>query len=87
MNAIKYATDHLPAGELRDLAKDMANSSIDSNERIHAHFDDEMTKLTQLEIPESEALQLVSEQFGLVIDQLFECRQEVLDYTILGCCA
>ena len=40
-------------------------------DKIHAHFEDEITKLTQLDIPESEALELVSEQFILIYGSLF----------------
>ena len=58
---MKYTDDQLPVGELQDLAKDMANSLSDFHDKIHAHFEDEITKLTQLEIPEREVLELVSE--------------------------
>ena len=60
-NVMKYADDQLPTGELQDLEKDMANSPADFHDKIHAHSEDEITKLTQLDIPESEALELVSE--------------------------
>ena len=80
-NVMKYADDQLPAGELQDLARDMAARSADFHDKIHAHFEEKIKKLTQLDIPESEALELVSEQFALVFDALFECRQEVLAYT------
>ena len=60
-NVMKYADDQLSTGELRGLARDMAASSADFHDKIHAHFEDEITKLTQLDIPESEVLELVSE--------------------------
>ena len=80
-NVMKYADDQLPEGVLRDLARDMASSSNDFHGKIHTHFEDEITKLTQLDIPESKALELVSEQFALIFDALFECQQAVLAYT------
>ena len=51
----------------------MANSLADFHDKIHAHFEDEIMKLTQLDIPEGEKLELVSEQFALIIDNLFKC--------------
>ena len=80
-NIKKCAEDHLPTGDLRDLAKDMANSSSDFHDKLHAHFEDEITKLTQLDIPKNEALELVLEQFALIFDRLFNCHQEILEYT------
>ena len=53
----------------------MANSLADCHDKIHAHFEDKITKLTQLDIPESEALELVSEKFVLIFDDLFKCLQ------------
>ena len=82
-NVKKYVEDHLPAGNLCDLAQDMANSSANFHDRIHAHFEDEITKLTQLDIPEDKALGLVSEQLALIFDRLSDGRQEILEYT--GC--
>ena len=55
-----------------------------TNGKIHAHFEDEITKLTQLDIPEGEALELVAEQFTMIFDRLFDCRQEILEYTGAG---
>ena len=44
---MKYTDDQLPVGELQDLAKDMANSLSDFHDKIHAHFEGEITtKLT-----------------------------------------
>jgi hypothetical protein len=80
-NVIKYADDQIPVGELREMARDMASASIDFHDKLHAHFEDEITKLTQLDIPDAEALELVTEQFTLVFDSLFECRQAVMSYT------
>ena len=80
-NVTKYADDQIPAGELRDMARDMASASSDFHDKLHAHFEDEITKLTQLDIPENEALELVTKQFSLIFDGLFECRQAVLSYT------
>ena len=63
------------------MARDMASASSDFHDKLHAHFEDEITKLTQLDIPENKALELVTEQFSLIFDALFECRQAVLAYT------
>ena len=43
-NVMKYADDQLPAGELQDLVKDIADSSSDFHDKIHAHFKCEITK-------------------------------------------
>ena len=51
-------------GDLRGLAKDTANSSGGFHDKLHAHFEE----LTQLDIPENEALELVLEQFVLIFD-------------------
>ena len=72
-NVMKYTDYQLRAGELWDLARDMASSLADFHDKIHAHFEDEIMKLTQFDIPESKALELVSKQFTLIIDALFEC--------------
>ena len=66
----------MPLGDLHGLVKDMANSLSNFHDKLHAHFEDEITKLRQLNIPENEALELVSEQFALIFDRLFDCRQD-----------
>ena len=59
----------------------MSNSSSDFHDKLYAYFEDEIKWLTQLDIPENEVIGLVSEQFALIFDRLFDCPQEISDHT------
>ena len=80
-DAKKYTEDYLPTGDLHELAKDMANILADFHGKIHAHFEDEITRLIQLGAPENEGMELVSGQLVLIFDLLFDWRQEILEYS------
>ena len=62
----------MSVGDLRELAKDMDNNLANFHGKIHTHCEDEITQLIQLEILENKALELVSEQFALIFDGLFD---------------
>ena len=69
-----FAEDNLPDGTLRELAKDIANSAADFHDKIHAH-QAYATRHTK-----GEDLLFVSEQFALMFDRLFDCRQLVSEF-------
>ena len=53
--------------------------AVSFHAKLHAHIFEEINKLTQLEIPEAEALTLVSEELILIFSKLFECHKTILD--------
>ena len=76
-----YADNNLPLGQARELAKELISVSVDFHEKLHSHFEDEVTKLTQMGIPGDDALLLVSEQYTLIFDRMFDVRKLMTEYS------
>ena len=80
-SALAYAADYLPAGsKMMALAKDMIQFSAEFHGKMHAHFEQELVKLMQLKIPKDEALKLVSNQYLMIHNKLFDTRKLCKEY-------
>ena len=77
----QYCTDHLPSGPLRELAKEMVDASEDFHEKLHNHFEDQLSTLVDSGIPVDEVLTLLSDQFVLLFGRLYSARKLSLEYT------
>lgn len=80
-SCMQYIDDHLvPGSKLSRMANSMNTHAVAFHTKLHAHILEEINKLTQLQIPEVEALTLVSEEFILIFNKFFECRKTILDF-------
>jgi len=77
----QYCMDHLPSGPLRDLGRDMVENAAEFHGKLHNHFEDQMTTLIDSGLPEDQVLILLSSQFGLLFDRLYNARKKALEYT------
>ena len=77
----QYCTDHLPSGPLRELAKEMVDASEDFHEKLHNHFEDQLSTLVDSGIPVDEVLTILSDQFVLLFGRLYSARKLSLEYT------
>lgn len=74
-----FVGDALPANStLASIALAMMKTTGTWVHRIHTHFDSELTKLTQLGLKPTEALQLASEELVIIYNKLFESRMQAI---------
>jgi hypothetical protein len=57
----------------------MLSRAVDFHDKVHSHIKDELNKLIQLNIPEDDALVLVSEDLVLMFDRMFAERMKLFD--------
>jgi len=80
--ATKYVQDNLPASGsvLTDIAKDLIADAVQFHKDVHEHATEDMRKLTQLGIKESEVMEMVAEGVMLMFEKMFTVRKDIMDY-------
>jgi hypothetical protein len=77
--------DRLPAGsQLAQLAQMMLEHTQRWLLMVHKHLDAELTKLTQMNILEEEALILLSEEVIIMFDRFYAIRRKRMDFVVKG---
>ena len=80
--ASKYVQDNLPASgsTITDIAKELIADAVQFHKDLHEHASEDMRKLTQLGIKESEVMEMVAEVVMLMFEKMFTARKDIMDY-------
>ena len=74
-----YCEDNLPSGSYREHALRSSAFTLDFFLTLVTHFDDEMSMLTSIGLPEKEVMLLISNQLVQICDDLYLPRQHAVN--------